>query len=121
MTRGRYLATALAPALVAASMLLAPVASAGTLQIRDEEHLLSSDDRSTLQQEAAAYPFDVRVLTSDAHAGDLEQYVREQAASPNMLVVGIDKEHKKTAVHVGAGTRISHSDVHAIREAGSAG
>src|SRR5690242_15978161 len=121
MTRGRYLATALAPALVAASMLLAPVASAGTLQIRDDEHLLSSDDRGTLQQEAASYPFDVRVLTTEAHTGDFDRYVSEQGASPNMIVIGIDKEHRHSSVHFGTATRIAPSEFHAIREAGNAG
>jgi hypothetical protein len=117
-TRGRFLATALAPALIAASALLTSVAHAGTLQIRDEEHLLSSDDRTTLQQEAATYPFDVRVLTTEAHAGDLDRYVGEQVGGPNMVVVGIDKVHRLAYVHFGAGSRIAPS--RDIEQAGNA-
>jgi hypothetical protein len=100
--------------------LLAPVASAGTLQVRDDEHLLSSDDRGTLQQEAASYPFDVRVLTSESHSGDFDHYVGEQVGAPNMVVIGIDKEHRRTSVHFGTATRIAPSEFHAIEQAGNA-
>ena len=116
----RFATRALGPALLAVSTLLAGSASAGTLQVRDEEHLFSSEDRAALQQDATAYPFDVRVLTTGAHAADFDHYVGEQVGSPDMVVVGIDKEHRRTSVHFGTGSRIAPTEFHAIEQAGNA-
>jgi hypothetical protein len=116
----RFAGRVFAPAFVVVSTLLSGVAFAGTLQIKDDENLLSSADRSTLQSEAGAYPFAVRVLTTSAHSGDFDHYVGEQVGSPDMVVVGVDKEHRHTSVHFGTASRIAPSEFHAIEQAGNA-
>src|SRR2546427_1376465 len=103
-TRTRFLAW-LAPLLLLATVFVAGTARAGTVQIRDEESLLTPADRTALQAAGSNYPFDVRVLTTAAHSGDLDRYVGEQVTSPNLVVVGVDKEHRRTSVHFGAETR----------------
>jgi uncharacterized membrane protein YgcG len=111
----------LAPLLIVVFALVSSVAFAGTLQIKDEEGLLSSADRSALESTVRDYPFDVRVLTTAAHESDFDRYVAAQAARPDMVVVGIDKEHRQTSVHFGNGAQIARSEFHAIRQAGSPG
>src|SRR5438128_1266931 len=100
----RLLALTLAALLMAAA---AP-AWAGTLQIRDGANVLSEGDRSALRSEGAAYPFDVRVVTTSEHAtaAELDRYVAAQVAKPDMVVVGVDPTHRHTAVHFGTDAHV---------------
>lgn len=109
----------LAPVLVVVFALVSSVAFAGTLQVKDEENLLSSADRSALESAVRDYPFDVRVLTTAAHASDFDEYVVKQGSTSDMVVVGVDKEHRRTSVHFGKGSHIARSEFHAIKEAGN--
>src|SRR3954468_1836662 len=109
----------LAPVLVVVFALMSSVAFAGTLQVKDEENILSAADRSALEGAVRDYPFDVRVLTSAAHASDFDRYVGEQVSKPDMVVVGVDKEHRRTSVHFGKGSHIARSEFHAIEQAGN--
>jgi uncharacterized membrane protein YgcG len=118
---GTLAARLLASVLVVVAMLVSSLAFAGTLQIKDEESLLSSTDRSALESAVRDYPFDVRVLTTAAHASDFDRYVGEQLSKPDMVVVGVDKEHRQTSVHFGKGSHIARSEFHAIKEAGNPG
>src|SRR5262249_23247360 len=89
-----------------------------------EEGLLSSTDRSALESAVRDYPFDVRVVTTAAHVSDFDRYVRsvgEQSNKPDLVVVGVDKEHRQTSVHFGKGSHIAPSEAPAIREAGNPG
>ena len=117
---GALAARLLASVLVVVAALVSSLAFAGTLQVKDEESLLSSTDRSALESAVRDYPFDVRVLTTAAHASDFDRYVGEQVSKPDMVVVGVDKEHRRTAVHFGKGSHIAQSEFHAIKEAGNA-
>jgi hypothetical protein len=90
------------------------------VQIRDEEGLLTPTDRTALQAEGSKYPFDVRILTTGAHSGDLDRYVGEQVTLPNLVVIGIDKEHRRTSVHFGGQTRIARNEFSTIEHAGNA-
>jgi hypothetical protein len=116
----RFLSRWLSPLLLLATLLVAGVARAGTVQIRDEEGLLTPTDRTALQAEGSKYPFDVRILTTGTHSGDLDRYVGEQVTLPNLVVIGIDKEHRRTSVHFGGQTRIAHEEFSTIEHAGNA-
>lgn len=105
-----------------ALVLLAPLSAwAGTLQIKDSEGLLSPGDAAALRHEGNDYPFDVRVVTTAEHPdkADLDRYVHEQLAAPNMVVVGVDKAHRHTAVHFGTSTGVPAGEFRAVEQAGN--
>jgi uncharacterized membrane protein YgcG len=116
----RRIGAPLAVAAVAAALVAPSVASAGTLQVRDDAMLLSPSDRASLQSSVATYPFDVRVLTTNAFSDRLsfDRYVGAQVASPNMVVIAIAPAIRRTSVHFGTGTRIGPQHWRAIEDAG---
>jgi uncharacterized membrane protein YgcG len=105
------LAKTAAIALPLTAMLLSTLAIAGEAQFRDSAELLAPLERQIVANHAADYPFDVRVLTtSDYPSTDqFESYVRSQLNGSNVVIVGIDPTHRRTAVYCGASTRIEAS------------
>lgn len=96
-------------------------AFAGTLQIRDEAHVLAPGDADRLRSQVASAPFDARlVFTSDyAEATDLSRFVGSLVDEPNMVVVGVDPRHRHVQVHFGIGSGIARSERPAIETAGT--
>ena len=96
-------------------------AFAGTLQIRDEAHVLAAGDIDRLRSQVASAPFDARlVFTSDyAEASDLSHFVGSLVDEPNMLAVGVDPRHRRVQVHFGRGSGIDRAEWPAIETAGN--
>ncbi len=96
-------------------------ALAGTLQIRDEAHVLAAPDADRLRSEIASAPFDARlVFTSDyAETEDLSRYVGSLVDEPNMVVVGVDPRHRHVQVHFGRGSGIARAEWPAVETAGN--
>jgi len=94
-------------------------ASAGVVQFRDSSTLLTSSDEAQLRAASRSLPFDVRIVTSSAHASRtaFDEYVHLQVTEPNLVVFGIDPAHRLTSVHVGTATRIAPSETRAIEAA----
>ncbi|MBI5536369.1 MAG: TPM domain-containing protein [Deltaproteobacteria bacterium] len=94
-----------------AVMLVSSRAHAGATQFRDTAELFGPMDRQVVANRAAAYPFDVRVLTTSAYdaTDQFHSYVRSQLSGPNAVIVGIDPTHRRTAVFCGASTRVEAS------------
>src|SRR5262245_8407737 len=94
-----------------ALMLLSLPALAGRVQIRDPGGLFNSGDTSALHSEGEQFPFDVRIVASTEYAqkSDFDRYVRAQVNEPNVVVVGIDREHRFTSVHFGTGLGVPSS------------
>jgi hypothetical protein len=110
-------------AIVAALLALAfpHRAFAGTLQIRDDAHVLATADADRLRSDLASAPFDGRlVVTNDyAEAVDLSRYVGSLVDEPNMVVVGVDPRHRHVQVHFGRGSGIARTEWASIETAGN--
>lgn len=111
--------TLLSGALLAA-LLLPAAASAGDLEIRDPSDMLTPQDEASLRDSARSWSFDSRVVVSSElpSRATFDRYVGQQVASPNMVVVGVDPQHRFTSVHFGTGTRIGRDRFSAIENAG---
>jgi hypothetical protein len=96
-------------------------AFAGTLQIRDEAHVLAAGDADRLRSQVASAPFDARlVFTTDyVEATDLSRFVGSLVDEPNMVVVGVDPRHRHVQVHFGTGSGIARTERSAIETAGT--
>jgi hypothetical protein len=96
-------------------------ARAGALQIRDTEHVLSADAAARLRQTVTSAPFDGRfVVTSEyPDTQDLSRYVGSLVTEPNVVVVGLDPQHRHVQVHFGNGDRVPRSEWPAIERAGN--
>jgi hypothetical protein len=96
-------------------------ASAGTLQIRDEAHVLAAGDAERLRAQVQAAPFDARlVFTTDyPDPGDLSRFVGSLVDGPNAVAVGVDPRHRHVQVHFGRGSGIARSEWSAIETAGN--
>lgn len=116
----RRIGAPLAVAAMAAAIVAPSIANAGTLQVRDEAMLLSPSDRASLQSSVAMYPFDVRILTTNAFSDRMsfDRYVGAQVGSPNVVVVAVAPAIRRTSVHFGTGTRIGPQNWRAIEDAG---
>jgi hypothetical protein len=117
--RLRSLFVALA-ALFACVTLGAP-ARAGTLQIRDDAHVLSAGDVGKLRAVVGAAPFDARLVATSEYpdSADLSRYVHSLVREPNLVAVGVDPEHRHVQVHFGVATHIPHSEWASIEHAGN--
>ena len=96
-------------------------AFAGTLQVRDEAHVLAGGDANRLRSQLASAPFDARlVFTSDyADANELSRFVGSLVDEPNAIAVGVDPSHRHVQVHFGRGSGIARSEWSAIETAGN--
>ncbi len=96
-------------------------AFAGTLQIRDEAHVLAAGDAERLRAQVRAAPFDARlVFTTDyPDAEDLSRFVGSLIDEPNAVAVGVDPGHRHVQVHFGRGTGIARAEYPAIETAGN--
>jgi hypothetical protein len=117
--RLRFLLLALA--LSVAPLCFAHDAYAGALQVRDPSHLLSADDVGRLRSTIGAAPFDARlVVTSEfSDVQDLSRFVSSLVVEPNMVVVGLDPQHRHVQVHFGTGSRVARSAWPAIERSGN--
>lgn len=96
-------------------------AFAGTLQIRDEAHVLAPGDAQRLRAQVQAAPFDARlVFTTDyAEADDLSRFAGSLIDEPNAVAVAIDPRHRHVEVHFGRGSGIARTEWAAIETAGN--
>jgi hypothetical protein len=97
-------------------------AFAGTLQVRDEAHVLTPEAVSHLRSIVASAPFDARLaFTSEfGEKAELSRYVGSLIREPNMIAVGVDPEHHHVEVHFGTGSGIARSEWPSIETAGNA-
>ncbi|HSY21317.1 MAG TPA: hypothetical protein VK841_04345 [Polyangiaceae bacterium] len=103
------------------SVSLAGTASAGTLQIHDPEHVLSTSDEALLRSVVDSAPFDGRLAVTSQYADsqELSRYVASLVREPNIVVVGLDTVHRHVQVHFGEGDAIARSDWPSIEHAGN--
>jgi hypothetical protein len=108
--------------LIAAVLAFPGRAFAGTLQVRDEAHVLSPEAVSHLRSIVASAPFDARLAFTSEYDGkaELARYVRSLIHEPNMIAVGVDREHRHVEVHFGTGSGIARSEWPSIEGAGDA-
>ena len=100
--------------------LWASAALAGSLQLQDEVHLLSSSDVSTLKTTASRWPFDTHILIANAEAkAILEARAHALVDGPNVVVIAMDPKHHTTVVRVATGTRVKTMDFDSIASAGN--
>jgi hypothetical protein len=119
ISRLRCLLVALA--LAVASLASAGHAYAGALHVRDPAHVLSAEDVARLRSVVGAAPFDARlVVTSEfSDAQDLSRFVHSLVVEPNMVVLGLDPQHRHVQVHFGSGSHVARSEWPAIERAGN--
>jgi hypothetical protein len=99
----------------------ASVARAGTLQIRDESHVLSPEDVARLRSVVGGLPFDARALYSSKYtdARELDREVASVVSEPNMVVVGVDPQHRHVRVHFGIRSHVPEAAWPDIERAGN--
>jgi hypothetical protein len=112
---------ALAVATVASSLAFSAQAAAGTLQVRDDEHVLSATDTAKIRSVVGDAPFDARLVFTSGYADaqDLGRFVGSLVDEPNMVVVGVDSQHRHVQVHFGRGTGIARPEWSAVETAGN--
>jgi uncharacterized membrane protein YgcG len=105
----------------AAALAFPAPALAGTLEIRDESHVLTPDAAGRLRSTVASEPFDARLaFTSEyADAQDFSRYVGSLIHKPDMIAVGIDPKHRHVEVHFGTGSGIARGEWSTIERAGN--
>lgn len=96
-------------------------ARAGSLQIRDEAHVLSVGDAARLRSAVGAAPFDARLVFTEEYSDgdDLLRKVGSLVNEPNVVAVGVDPRHRHVEVYFGDGTRIARESRAAIERAGN--
>lgn len=87
--------------LVLLCLLSAGTLVAGTVQIRDEEGVLSEADKQTLDRAGQSVPFDTFFVTT--HVRDLDTFVVQQISEPNQVAIGLDTVHRKVRIKIGRG------------------
>ena len=89
--------------------------------MRDEAHVFSAGDADALRGVVARAPFDARLVTTSAYPDQagFSRYVGSLVAEPNMVVVGIDPQHRHVQVHFGTGTHIPQAAWPDIEHAGN--
>ncbi len=109
--------------LLFAALTASSVASARSLEVRDEAHVLSSDDIARLRSDVASAPFDVRFVMTTAHAEsqELAHYLEPFVSRPDMIVVGVDPDHHHVQVRFGTGSHVPETSWHAIEKSGNDG
>ena len=96
-------------------------ALAGTLEVRDDAHVLLPADGARLRSLVQASPFDARlVLTTKFQDGPtLSRYVGSLINAGNMIAVGLDPQHRHVEVHFGTASGISQTAWADIERAGN--
>jgi hypothetical protein len=97
------------------------MAWAGSLQVRDEAHVLTTDDVGRLRSDVAGAPFDARLVVTTAHAEsqDLARYVEQFVSEPDMVLVGLDPDHRHVQVRFGTGSQVPAASRVAIEKSGN--
>src|SRR5580692_2687103 len=105
----------------ALSVSFAGTASAGTLQIHDPEHVLSTSDEARLRSVVDSAPFDAKLAVTSQYSDsqELSRYVASLVREPNLVAVGLDTVHRHVQVHFGEGDAIARSDWPSIEHAGN--
>jgi uncharacterized membrane protein YgcG len=114
-------ALALAVLVSCVGLTFSGAAFAGTLQIRDESHVLAAGDADRVRSVVGAAPFDARlVFTSDyASKEELGRFVHTILDEPNMVAVGIDPQHHYVEVRFGRGSGVRRAEWGTIESAGN--
>jgi hypothetical protein len=114
-------AAALAVISAISVILFAPAASAGSLGVRDDTHELGPAQLQRVRDVLAQAPFDGRLVVTTAYpdAQELSKYVGSLVTAPNLVVVGLDPEHRHVQVHFGTGSGVPRSDWPGIERAGN--
>src|SRR5579872_2932086 len=102
-------------------LLVCRTAQAGTLQVRDEAHVLTAQDISRLRSVVAEVPFDARLLVTTAYPDmqGLADRVHGVLNEPDMVAVGLDPQHHHVEVRFGTGSRIPPAAYSSIERAGN--
>jgi MYXO-CTERM domain-containing protein len=96
-------------------------ASAGSLQVRDDAHVLAPQDIARLRSEVASAPFDARLMTTTDHpeSQDLARYLERFVSEGDMVVVGVDPEHRHVQVRFGTASHVPQPSRSAIEKSGN--
>jgi hypothetical protein len=115
--RKALLATPFLVAILAASSL----ASARALQVRDEAHVLSTDEIGRLRSDVASAPFDARLVVTTEHptSQDLGSYVHQLVNEGDLVIVGLDPEHHHVQVRFGTGSGVPEASWSTIEKSGN--
>jgi hypothetical protein len=113
-------------ALLAAPFLVAilaasPLASARALQVRDEAHVLTTDEIGRLRSAVADAPFDARLVVTTEHPSsqELGTYVHQFVNEADLVIVGLDPEHHHVQVRFGKGSGVPEASWSAIEQSGN--
>lgn len=101
-------------------LLLPGLAGAGRLTVEDEAKRLPAEgEPEELRAVAAAAPFDVLVIVTTKRGVEpqFSEYLASRVNGPKMVVLGIDPEHRKTALRYGTGTGLAKADADRALEA----
>ena len=114
-------AALVALALVVSTVAFASAAHAGTLRVEDDAKDLTSQNIQQIQKVLGDAPFDGRLVVTTQYedAKDLSRYVGSLVTSPDLVVVGLDPEHRHVQVHFGTGSNIPRTEWPAIERAGN--
>ena len=106
---------------VVATVTIGPSVLAGTLEIRDERHVLSPGDAARLRADVRPAPFDARLAVTAAYADsrELSRYVGSLLNAGNMIAVGLDPEHHHVQVHFGTASGIPQTAWGDVERAGN--
>jgi hypothetical protein len=83
---------------------------AGSVNIRDDANLLSSDDESALRNSASRYGFDVTIVTNSnsySNRAAFESFVRGQSSNSRNITIGLNSRSGWTVIEAGSATGIS--------------
>ncbi len=106
--------------IVIVALLMAGVASANKVAIKDNANVMSAGQYTSLLAETSRWPFELRVVTNTySSKAALEQAVHQCVNSPNVVCVGLDPTHHGVRVHFGTGTGVRPSDFNLIAAAGN--
>ena len=101
-------------------LLLPGLAGAGRLTVEDEAKRLPAEgEPEELRAVAAAAPFDVLVIVTTKRGVEpqFSEYLASRVDGPRVVVLGIDPEHRKTALRYGTGTGLAKADADRALEA----
>jgi hypothetical protein len=111
----------LVPLAVVASLSAAADARAGDLALHDDAHVLTPAEADALKQVVAKAPFDARLVTTTTYPDQaaLSRFVGSLVAEGDMVVVGIDPQHRHVQVHFGTQSHIPAAAWPSIERAGN--
>lgn len=111
----------LAGPFLVAVLTASPFASARALQVRDEAHVLTTEQIGRLRSEVASAPFDARLVVTSEHPSsqELGTYVHGLVNEGDLVIVGLDPEHHHVQVRFGTGSHVPEASWSEIERSGN--